>query len=58
MDFPDAMVRFIPVSGITGQNLIALDESCPLKIWYQDMTLLEGEIVQRLSDNILYSVVM
>ena len=35
-------VRFIPVSGITSENVVKISEACPLSQWYNGPTLLEG----------------
>lgn len=41
MNFADHLVRAIPVSGFTAQNIVSLDEDCPLKAWYTGPTLVE-----------------
>lgn len=35
-------VRFIPVSGITSENVVKISDGCPLSQWYKGPTLLEG----------------
>lgn len=42
MHFNDKYVRVVPLSGLTGQNIVALDEDCALKSWYKGPTLLEA----------------
>ena len=42
MQFAERHVRAVPVSGITGQNLASLEDSCPLRSWYSGPTLLQA----------------
>lgn len=42
MQFHSQHVRIVPLSGLTGQNIVALDEDCPLKSWYTGPTLLQA----------------
>ena len=42
MQFNPQYVRIVPLSGLTGQNIVALDEDCPLKSWYSGPTLLQA----------------
>ncbi len=42
MQFNPQHVRIVPLSGLTGQNIVALDEDCPLKSWYYGPTLLQA----------------
>lgn len=42
MHFNEKYVRVIPLSGLTGQNIVALDEDCALKAWYKGPTLLQA----------------
>ena len=42
MQFNPQYVRIVPLSGLTGQNIVALDEDCPLKSWYAGPTLLQA----------------
>lgn len=41
LQFPPRSVRVVPVSGLTGQNLVGCDAACPLAAWYTGKTLLE-----------------
>lgn len=40
LQFPPRSVRFVPLSGLTGENLVALSETCALRAWYTGKTLL------------------
>jgi len=40
--FGPSAVRFVPVSGLTGENLVSLSEGCALRRWYAGPTLLEA----------------
>ena len=42
MRFHPQHVRVVPLSGLTGQNITALEEDCALKSWYSGPTLLEA----------------
>jgi translation elongation factor EF-1alpha len=42
MHFNEKHIRVVPLSGLTGQNIVKLDEDCPLKRWYSGPTLLEA----------------
>lgn len=42
MQFNPQYVRIVPLSGLTGQNIVALEEDCPLKSWYTGPTLLQA----------------
>lgn len=42
LQFAPRAVRFVPVSGLAGENLVSLSDSCPLKTWYSGPTLLEA----------------
>lgn len=42
MHFNPQYVRIVPLSGLTGQNIVALDEDCALKSWYSGPTLLQA----------------
>lgn len=42
MHFNPQNVRVVPLSGLTGQNIVALDEDCALKSWYSGPTLLQA----------------
>jgi len=42
LHFDEHLVRCIPISGLTGQNLTSLDETCALAQWYEGPTLLEA----------------
>lgn len=39
LNFHDQLVRCVPLSGLTGENLISLSEECPAKAWYHGPTL-------------------
>lgn len=41
LQFPPKAVRFVPVSGLSGENLCTLSETCVLKQWYSGPTLLQ-----------------
>jgi translation elongation factor EF-1alpha len=40
--FPENAIRVIPVSGLSGENLLSLSEECLGKQWYAGMSLEEG----------------
>ncbi|CAM9622839.1 unnamed protein product [Chrysoparadoxa australica] len=40
--FKPKKIRFVPVSGISGENVADLSKGCPLKQWYSGPTLLEA----------------
>jgi elongation factor 1 alpha-like protein len=40
LQFPPRAVRFVPLSGLTGENLVTLSETCALREWYTGRTLL------------------
>mmetsp|Transcript_5756 Transcript_5756/g.9467 ORF Transcript_5756/g.9467 Transcript_5756/m.9467 type:complete len:501 (+) Transcript_5756:69-1571(+) len=43
MQFNPRLVRFVPVSGLTGENITTIDDAaCPLKSWYDGPTLMES----------------
>lgn len=42
MHFNEKFVRVVPLSGLTGQNIVSLDEDCALKAWYKGPTLLQA----------------
>lgn len=42
LQFERACLRFLPVSGLGGENLVSLSEACPLRSWYSGPTLLEA----------------
>lgn len=42
MQFNPQHVRVVPLSGLTGQNIVALEEDCALKSWYTGPTLLQA----------------
>jgi len=39
--FTPKQIRFVPVSGMTGENILTISEDCPLKAWYSGPSLLE-----------------
>jgi hypothetical protein len=42
MHFNEKHIRVVPLSGLTGQNIVKLDGDCPLRRWYSGPTLLEA----------------
>jgi elongation factor 1 alpha-like protein len=44
--FRKSKLKFVPVSGLTGENLVARTGNCPLYDWYKGQTLVEhiGEL--------------
>lgn len=41
MGFNDRLVRVVPLSGLAGQNITTVDDTCALKSWYSGPTLLQ-----------------
>ena len=41
LQFSRKSIRFVPLSGLTGENLVTLSEECPLRMWYTGKTLLD-----------------
>lgn len=39
LNFHDKLVRCLPLSGLTGDNLITMSNECPGKAWYHGITL-------------------
>lgn len=39
MGYPDRLVRFVPLSGLSGDNIVSVGDACPLKEWYKGPTL-------------------
>lgn len=39
MGYPDRLVRFVPLSGLSGDNIVSVGDACPLKAWYSGPTL-------------------
>jgi translation elongation factor EF-1alpha len=42
LQFPERSVRCVPVSGLGGENLVRVSETCGLKAWYEGPTLAEA----------------
>lgn len=42
LKFRSKAIRVIPVSGLLGENIMNVSQSCLLKTWYNGITLLEG----------------
>lgn len=42
LQFERDCLRFAPVSGLGGENLVSLSDACPLRAWYSGPTLLEA----------------
>eukprot|EP01041_Mallomonas_annulata_P004599 gene4599-9136_t len=42
LQFPQRAVRFIPLSGLTGENLSELSEDCALRQWYTGPSLVQA----------------
>lgn len=42
MRYPDRLVRVVPLSGLTGENIVARSESCALSAWYEGPTLVQA----------------
>jgi hypothetical protein len=42
MHFNEKNIRVVPLSGLTGKNIISLGSDCPLHRWYSGPTLLEA----------------
>ena len=40
--FAEHHIRCIPVSGLSGENLVSMSEDCPGKSWYGGLTLQQG----------------
>jgi len=40
--FKPKQVRYVPVSGMTGENVLEVSEDCTLKEWYDGLSLLEA----------------
>ena len=40
LQFSRKSIRFVPASGLTGENLVTLSDGCPLRTWYAGKTLL------------------
>jgi elongation factor 1 alpha-like protein len=40
--FNENLIRCIPVSGLEGENIVSLSDSCPMKSWYQGPTLVQA----------------
>lgn len=45
--FRKSKLYFVPVSGLTGENMVKRSEGCPLYDWYKGQTLVErvGKLV-------------
>ena len=41
-NFGPRAIRFVPASGLTGENLVSVEETSPLLAWYNGPTLLEA----------------
>lgn len=41
MGFNDRLVRVVPLSGLAGQNITTVEDTCALKSWYSGPTLLQ-----------------
>jgi hypothetical protein len=41
MGYPEKLVRFVPLSGLTGENILFVNDACPLREWYRGPTLQE-----------------
>jgi elongation factor 1 alpha-like protein len=39
--FRKSKLHFVPVSGLTGENLVVKTDGCPLYEWYKGQTLVE-----------------
>jgi translation elongation factor EF-1alpha len=42
LQFGPKAVRFLPASGLSGENLVSIEESNPVKVWYSGPTLLDA----------------
>lgn len=42
LHFPPRAVRFVPLSGSTGENIVSLSQGCPMRSWYSGPTLVHA----------------
>jgi translation elongation factor EF-1alpha len=39
LQFNEKSIRYIPVSGLSGENIVSLSQDCPLKSWYLSLSI-------------------
>ena len=41
LQFPTKAIRYVPVSGLCGENIVTISNGCALAEWYTGPTLLQ-----------------